>query len=845
MLRVTLKDLWAKKIRLFTTGIAVVLGVAFMSGTLVLTDTVGRTFDDLFANVNKGTDEIVRAKATVEGAFDEQRPRVDDSMVATIAAVEGVHTARGSVFKNGIQIVGSNGKALGNPNMGAPTFGGSWSDDALNPYKLREGRAPVREDEVVIDRKAAKDGKLHVGDVTTLVTPAPVKVTIVGIATFGSVDSAGGSSFAGMTEAAAQRYFGQPGKFDSVGVIANDGLSQEELKARIAKVLDKNTEVITGKEATKENQDDIQQGIGFFKSFLLVFALVALFVGSFIIYNTFGIIVAQRTKELALFRALGASRRQVLRSVLLEATLVGVIASAIGLVLGIVVAIGLKALLDGLGLDIPAGGTVVTFGTVITAFVTGTFVAVSSAFWPARRASKVAPLAAMRDVAVDRSATSTRRTISGAVLLAVGIAGLFAGLLGDGNSLMLVGLGVLSIFIGVSTLGPVIATPIARFLGAPLPRLKGMPGTLARENALRNPKRTSATAAALMIGVALVGFITVFASSAKASINSIVDDRFKADLIIDSGSFGLGGLPPNVTDDVRALPEVEHASALRAAPAKVDGKNGFILAVDPATIGDVFDIGVISGSYADLGDGTIALNKDWAKDHDKAIGDTIDLQLVDGGVQHLVVKMTYKDNVLAGSYFIPTVVYDKGVPDKADMQVFLTIKGGVSAAEARAAVEKLAEPYPTAKVQDLTDFKSAQSAQFNVLLAMIYVLLLLAIIIALLGIANTLALSVFERTRELGMLRAVGMTRRQTRTSIRWESVIIALIGTVLGLGIGLFFGWAMSFALKDQGFTRFSVPITQLIVISFLAAIAGVIAAIWPARRAARLNVLAAIATE
>jgi putative ABC transport system permease protein len=844
MLRATLKDLWSKKIRLFTTGIAVVLGVAFMSGTLVLTDTVGRTFTDLFANVYKDTDAIVRAKATVKGDFGEQRPRLDASVVAKVAAVDGVQLARGDVFRDGVQIVGSNGKAIGNPGMGAPTFGGTWNDDALNVFKLRDGRAPTTEHEVVIDRKSAKDGHLKVGDTTKVLTPTPVPVTIVGIATFGTVDSAGGASFVGMEPAAAQKYFGEPGKFDTIPVVADDGVSQTELKARIARAIDDKTEVITGNEATKEQQDDIKQGIGFFRTALLIFAFVALFVGSFIIYNTFGIIVAQRTKELALFRALGASRRQVLRSVLVEAALVGVVASAIGLALGIVVSGLLKALLNALSLEIPAGGTVVSSGTILTSFLVGTIVTVVSAFFPAWRAARVPPIAAMRDVAVDRSATSRRRAIFGVVTLVLAVIVLTMGAVGGGG-IGPIGLGALGVFIAITALGPVIATPIARAIGAPLPRVKGMTGTLARENALRNPKRTSATAAALMIGVALVGFITVFASSAKASIYEAVDARFRADLIVNSGSFGGGGLPTNIVDDARALPQIAAASGVRGAPATIDGSAGFISAVDPASIAAVYDLQVEQGSLADLDASSIAVQKKWAEDNDKKIGDTIDVTLVQGGVQHLAVKMVYDDQVFVGKYFIPMSVYDKGVIDKRDSIVFMKIKDGVKPAEARAALEKLTKPYPTAKVQDLTDFKAAQSAQFNVLLAMIYVLLLLAIIIALLGIANTLALSVFERTRELGLLRAVGMTRRQTRSSIRWESVIIALLGTVLGLGIGLFFGYMFSFPLKDQGFTKFSVPIGQLVFISVLAGFAGVLAAIWPARRASRLDILAAISTE
>ncbi|MEN3273821.1 MAG: putative transport system permease protein [Actinomycetota bacterium] len=844
MLRATLKDLWSKKIRLFTTGIAVVLGVAFMSGTLVLTDTVGRTFTDLFANVYKDTDAIVRAKPTVKGDFGEQRPRLDASLVATVAAVDGVQLARGDTFRDGVQIVGRNGKALGNPGMGAPTFGGTWRDDDLNPFKLRDGRAPKTDTEVVIDRKSAKDGHLKIGDTTKVLTPTPVPVTIVGIATFGTVDSAGGASFAGMTEAAAQKFFGEPGKFDSIPVVAKDGVSQTEVKARIAKAIDAKTdEVITGAEATKEQQDDIKQGIGFFRTALLIFAFVALFVGSFIIYNTFGIIVAQRTKELALFRALGASRRQVLRSVLVEAALVGVVASAIGLALGIVVSGLLKALLDALSLEVPAGGTVVSFGTVLTSFLVGTIVTVVSAFFPAWRAARVPPIAAMRDVAIDRSAASRRRTIVGIVLLVLGILVLTIGVTGGGVGPT--GLGVLAVFIAITALGPVIAAPIARPIGSPRPRWKGMSGTRARVNALRYPKRTSATAAALMIGVALVGFITVFASSAKASIYDAVDARFRADLIVNSGNFGGGGLPTRIVDEARALPKIAAVSGVRGTPANIDGANGFITAVDPTTIDAVYDLQVKQGSLADLGDNTIAVQRRWADNNDKKLGDTIDLQLVQGGVQHLAVKMVYDDQVFVGKYFIPMAVYDKGVVDKRDSLVFLKVKDGVKPAEARIALEKLTKPYPTAKVQDLSDFKNAQSSQFNVLLAMIYVLLLLAIIIALLGIANTLALSVFERTRELGLLRAVGMTRRQTRSSIRWESVIIALLGTVLGLGIGLFFGYMFSFPLKDQGFTKFSVPFGQLVFISVLAGFAGVVAAIWPARRAARLDVLAAIATE
>ena len=848
MIKVTLKDLWAKKIRLVTTGLAVLLGIAFMSGTLVLTDTIGRTFEDLFANVYAGTDAQVRAEATIDGGFGpgggELRPRVDAALVQTVASVEGVAVARGTIFTNGIRVVGKDGKALGS-NQGPPTFGGEWADDALNPYKLVDGRAPTANDEAVIDRGVADEGDLGIGDRTTILVPEVVGVTIVGIATFGSVDSAGGSTYVGMTESASQLYFAEPGKFDGIGVIAEEGVDEETLKARIDAALPDGIEVLSGAELTAENQDEVKDSIGFFQRILLVFAYVALFVGSFIIYNTFGIIVAQRTKELALFRALGASRRQVLRSVLVEATVVGFLASVLGLLVGIALASGLKEVLKNT-VEIPAGGIVVSTGTVVSSIITGVVTAVASAWWPARRAGRVPPLAAMRDVAIDRSATSTRRKVIGAIVLAVGLLALLAGLFGSGNALPKVGFGVLGIFVGVSVLGPVFATPIARILGAPLPRFRGMPGVLARENALRNPTRTSSTAAALMIGVALVGFITVFASSAKASINQVIGERFAADLIIDSGSFGGGGgLPTNLVDELRALPEVDQVSSVRATAAKVDGGNAFIFGIDTVTMPGVFDVGVTAGSYEALDDHSIALQEDWAKDHGFGIGDTVEVQLIEGPVEQLTVNMLYQDNVFATGYFLPRSVFERGVPDQADIQVYLTFADGVTPEAGRVAVEGATKAYPTAKVNDVAEFQEQQAGQFNILLGLVYVLLMLAIIIALLGIANTLALSVFERTHELGLLRAVGMTRRQTRSTIRWESIIIALLGTILGLVLGIFFGWVLSIALRDEGFEVFSMPFGQLFFISILAAIAGVIAAIWPARRAARLNVLAAIATE
>jgi putative ABC transport system permease protein len=393
--------------------------------------------------------------------------------------------------------------------------------------------------------------------------------------------------------------------------------------------------------------------------------------------------------------------------------------------------------------------------------------------------------------------------------------------------------------VGVTILGPVLAKPITGLLGLPLPRLKGMTGVLARENATRNPKRTASTASALMIGVALVGFITVFASSASKSVNRIVDDRFAIDVNIGGSS-----LSPQLATDLESLPEAESVTEMRFADVNVDGSSAFMLGFDEEAA-DVFDIGVIAGSVDALDDTGIALNDDWAAEHDKAIGDTIDVEFVQGGVQALEVRALYTDKVLAGSYFVSLDLFDRYAPDTPDAQIFLTAKDGVSADRLLTAVEAAAKPYPTAEVDDLAGFKESQAAQFQQLVTLIYGLLGLAVFIALLGIANTLALSVHERTRELGLLRAVGMTRSQVRSTVRWESVLIALLGTTLGLAIGLFFGWAMAKAMRSQGFTEFSLPFGQLLVLAVLAAIAGVVAAIWPARRASRLNVLAAISSE
>jgi putative ABC transport system permease protein len=855
MWNVTLKYLSARKLRLLLTGIAITLGVAFVAGTLTLTDTVQRTFDDLFADVNKGTDAVVRTKATLENSqFGDTHEPVPESLLARVRAVNGVAFAEGNVAVPYAQLVDSDGDPIGNPGAGAPALGFVWSRNAqLNPFKLEPGGQPPRtDDQIVIDKKSADDGHLKVGDRTRVLSQAPSKeYEIVGIAKFGSVDSPAGASVVLFTTREAQRAANLPNQFTDISVIADKGLTQQAVQRNLQQAFasDKRIEVITGKQLTKENQDDVKKALGFFRTALLVFAGVALLVGVFIIYNTFSILVAQRQREMALLRAVGASNRQVMGSIVGESAVTGVIASLIGLGLGILLSAGLKALLNVLGFDIPGGSIVVKPATIIVSLVIGTVVTMLSAVLPARRASRIPPVAAMRDVAFESRTDFKRRTIIGLAITVLGAVVLSYGLFGSPkNAISFVGLGALLVFIGVFVLAPLLARPVARFVGAPLPRIKGMTGTIARENAVRNPKRSARTAAALMIGVALVGFITIFAASAKESISAAITDQIKVDYIITTGrNFGGAGLSPSLAKSIAEQPEVDAVTPIRFGPVQVNNKDSSVVAADPVAADKMFDFQFTKGSIADLTDNGVAVWKHYADDHDLQLGDTIRMKYSKGETVPLKIDGIYKRNELAGTFLVSLANFEQHESQQfqLDFQVFAKLKPGVSSAEGRQAIEPLLKPYPTAELKDQAQYKDDQVSQINSLLNLVYALLLLAIIIALIGIANTLALSIYERTHELGLLRAVGMSRPQVRSSIRWESVIIALFGTLLGLVVAVFFGWAVVAALKDQGFNHFSVAPAQMVTIAILAALAGVVAAIWPARRAAKLDVLRAIASE
>ena len=607
-------------------------------------------------------------------------------------------------------------------------------------------------------------------------------------------------------------------------------------------------EAITGAQATKEQQDDIQEGLSFFFNLLLrPFAIIAILVSVFSIYNTFSIIVAQRTREMALLRALGAVRRQVTVSVILEALAIGVVAAVVGLFAGFGVAGLLKTVLAGFGFDIPAGGLVLTASTVQWALLVGIGVPVVTSIVPAVKASRVPPLAALRSVAVERTKVSRARLIIGALAGVIGLLNIVSGVGTKGSDgIARVGLGALVLIVALVVLGPAVAAPTSRLLGAPLQRLRGVSGKLAKENAARNPKRTSGAAAALLIGVAVVALFTVFASSIKASVDDQINRSFAGDLVIDSRTFGFGGFNPQLASDVGELSEVQGVSGLRFGLAQVNGSDRQLVVVDPATLPEVFDIGVERGSLQDLDADAVAISTRYADDHGIKVGDHVDAKYPDGATTSLRVATIFKNSDVFGSDFaMGAAAWEPHAVDNADSMVVVKLKPGVSVAEGKSAIEEVASAYPNAKVQDRESFKETVFAQVNQILGLVYVMLLLAIVIALMGIANTLSLSIYERTRELGLLRAVGETRGQMRSMVRWESVIIAVFGTLGGVALGTLCGWALVTAASDSGFALFKLPAGSLIIVVLLGALAGVLAGLRPAHRAAKLNVLEAIASE
>jgi putative ABC transport system permease protein len=854
MWKVTRRGLAANKLRFLLTAIAVVLGVAFVSGTLVLTATIQKTFDDLFANIYKNTDAIVRAPQVLSSDFGTgQRPNVPQSLLDQVRRADGVQQAEGDVQIPYAQVVDKNGNAVGNPGQGAPTLGfGYHPNSQLSVFHLVEGRGPTSADEIAIDKNTANVAHLNVGDrVKILTIAAPKTYHLVGIVRFGNADSLAGASATLFTLQHAQLLANSVGEFSQISVKAASGVSQSQLQHDLRQSLGSQGlgkyEVLTGAQITKENQDAVQKQLSFFSIALLIFALISLVVGSVIIYNTFSIVVAQRTREMALLRAIGASQRQVMWQVFGESVVVGLIASAIGVAAGILLAIGLKAVMSAIGFDLPSTSIVIKPIAIIAGLLVGSIVTVLSAIVPARQASRVPPVAALRDVAIEREPRRVLRLGLGGGAMLLGIAVLFIGLFtGVNNAIWFVAAGAVLVFIGAFVLGPLFARAVSLVIAAPLPKIKGMAGTLARQNAARNPKRTATTATALLIGVALVGFITIFAASAKATVSNAVDTQLGTDFIVQGpGGFSPDiGLSPALAREVAALPEVKASTGLRIGEVGINGSRTFVNAVDPVAGSQLFELGTVAGSMKSLTVDGVGVSKRKADEHHWHLGDTIPVTFVKTGVKPLAIQYIYLHNFI-GDYFMSLATYQKNFENQLDSAIFVNLKSGVSADQGRLAIEKLTKPYPNAKVFDNAQFKADREKQINAFVSLMYVMLFLALFIALIGIANTLALSITERTRELGLLRAVGMSRSQVRSAVRWESVIISLLGTINGLAIGLLFGWSVVRALRDSGFSKFAIAPLNLIVVVVVLAVASVGAAILPARRAAKLDVLKAISTE
>jgi putative ABC transport system permease protein len=856
--KVTLRSLWSHKRRLLSTVVSVLLGVAFMCGTLVFTDTIDQVFDDLFAQVNEEIDTVVQGDVVVDGQFggDDSRIALDESLVEEVRSVDGVAAAEPFVGTASFssKLLDTDGDAVG-PTQGPPTLLESWVDDeVLNPYELTEGSAaPAADDEVAINVAAADDGGYEIGDTVAVYTQEGiVEFELVGTFLFGTAESSAGAISLDFTLATAARLTGVDGS-NTIYARGEEGVSAEELTDRVAEVIPEDAEALTGVAFGEQTAEDVSARFSFFTRILVVFAGIALLVGSFIIYNTFQILLAQRTRELALLRAIGASRRQVLSSVILEAVVIATVAAGLGVLAGVALASAVFSAFASSGADLPTTSVTLEPGTLLWSFAAGAVVTLLAALVPAIRATRVPPLAAMRDVAVDRSGASRIRLAIGAVLVLLGAVNLgrawTAG--GDDDVLPPVAFGALLLLIGAVTLGPVLAGPSARALGSVAPRLRGVAGRLARENAVRSPKRTSATASALVITVALIGFITTLAASMTESVKGDAADRIQADVVLtNGGGFNFTGFSPTIPDDVAALPGVAVVSTQKFTSASVaypDGDEGgaAVGSIEPSTFGEVADAEMEEGSLDDLTDDGVMIDRQGAQDHDVHVGDTLTFTFPGGDTQELEVQGITDDLVVLFPFTITDATFVDRVPSALDFFGFVGVADGADAGAVQDDIEALTDPIPLLDVLSRDEFLDSIIQQIAGFLTLIYALLALSIVISLIGIANTLSLSIHERTREIGLLRAVGATRGQLRASMRWEAGIIAVLGTLVGLALGLVCSWAIVKAMSAFGLSRFEVPYGSLVFIVAVGGLLGVVASLLPARRAARLDILDAIAHD
>ena len=857
MIRVALRGLAGRKFRAALTALAVVLGVAMVSGTFVLTDTIDRAFDAIFSESYANTDAAISGKApdiSFEGT-SAQPPSIPESLLDRVRELDSVEAATGSVLdENATKILKPDGKAIN--TQGAPSFGfGIDPEQAqFNPLKLVEGSWPRGRNEAVIDAGTADEQGYGVGDMVKIATLKPVQsFRVSGIAQYGSVSSLGTATFAVFTIPTAQELLDRKGQFDAISVAAKDGVTPEQLVEDIKPILPPTAQVRTGVEEAQEQSKEVSEFTSFIRYFLLAFGGVALFVGAFVIFNTMSITVAQRTRELATLRTIGASRGQIRRAVLLEALVIGVVASVIGFFLGVGLALGLDWLFEQLDLDLPTADMVIATRTVILAFAIGIIVTVLAAFIPSMRATRVSPILAVREGAELPRGRFARFTPYIAVLMLVAALlllarGAFTNELGIGSRLLSIAFGVLLLFVGVAMISSKLVRPIAAVVGVPGEKLAGVTGFLARRNTLRNPGRTAATAAALMIGLALVTFVAVLSNGMKASNRGAIEDQVIADFVVTSQD-GFTPFVAGAGDAAEKAPGIDEATSVRAEVGKVANVDKYVTGIEPSNIGSAYRFDWADGSddvLRNFGRFDAIVDKDFAEDHGLDVGSRFRLLSGSGRPATLEVAATYDPPPffqLLGSVSILKSEFDKLYDRPRNQYTFINVPGEPTEA-AEKPIENALATFPDAKVQTREAWITEQDKDFNQFLTMLYVLLALSVIISIFGMINTLALAVFERTRELGMLRAVGMTRWQARTMIGSESVITALIGAAIGLPLGMFLAALVTKAL-EQYEVRYAVPLTALIVFAIVAVIVGLVAAIMPAQRAAKLNVLQALQYE
>ncbi len=848
MLRAAMRNLLAHKLRLLLSGAAVVLGVAFIAGTMIFTDTLEKTFSNLFEGT--AADVNVEPRAAFEtglagtGVGGGQQT-VPGSVVEQIAAVDGVAAAAGTIDAEGVYVLDRDGDVL--DTGGAPGIGMNWIEqEEVRNSSLTEGRAPERSGEVALDSGTAESTGYGVGDTVTLLTTGPkIDAEVVGVFRYGESGGLAGASLTAFDTDTAQRLLLDEGEFSGVAVAAEDGVSDAALSERVAGTIGDGYDVKTRAEQVEDLSAGLEEGLSFINTFLLVFAGVALFVGSFLILNTFSMLVAQRTRELALLRALGASRRQVTSSVLLEALVMGVAGAVTGLGVGYGLAHLLKLAFEQFGLTLD-GALVFSLGTVLWALAIGVLVTLLAAYLPARRAAKVPPIAAMRDDQTAAPRSLVRRVVIGAPLAVLGAVALVLGPSSFEGSTAgaMAGLGAVALIVGAITLSPVIAVPFIRLVGWVLPRLAGKTGQLARENALRNPRRTAATSSALMIGLALVTGFSIIGSSATASVDELIDESLKAEYVVSTGI----GQPftPEVAEQIRGVEGVDSVTSQRFGMARIGGQETFFSAFDAQTLPSAIELTMVEGEATGLRGNGLLVDEPTAQAQGLALGDTVPFLSTTGQEKTLTVGGVFESNGAAGPYVVSMNTYDAVGGAPLDRYLYVDVVGSEgSGNQVRGDLEDITAAYPVVALKDQGQFKDEQRAQVDQLLLLINALLVLSVLIAVLGVVNTLVLSVIERTRELGLLRAVGMSRRQVRRMVRLESVVISLYGAALGVALGTFFGVSLTKAVSDQGITQMVVPYGELAAFLVLGAVIGVLAAAFPARRAGRLRILEAIATE